>query len=242
MTSGAWSDGPSPLRASRSTQTSSARSASDCADQREVDAHAAALLEAEHPHLPEGVGRPPVGGVGRGTRQQVDQGGLVGAGGAPEIGDGRPLLGRDVGVAVERRDVPDVLVGRRHVEIAEQSVRSVQAELGPFGGALLGQGPQEAQLVPEVLAAHRAAVRHVDRPEPDTGAGCPDGTGLGGPLEAGFRGQPTGDLAEPYPGEDGHPVPPAGAVMDRLVACVGQRRARPGLVGRLGLLGKQHIG
>jgi thiamine kinase-like enzyme len=96
-------------------------------DQRQVQAHAAALLEAEHAHLPERPRVPRVVGVGRGPGQQVGE--PVPADARPQCLQGGSLGHGHVRPAVEDGRVPHVGVRRRDVEVPEQTQRTVGQRL-----------------------------------------------------------------------------------------------------------------
>ena len=229
-TTAVWSEGLSPaglfLRASRSTSAEVQRAAEPGGDQQEVDAHALPLVEGAAAVVPPA--EDPAVGVELG--EHVDQ---------PPVhhrGQRLALGGAHVGEALEGRRVPDVGVTRRHVEVAAH--RHVVGRVARLG-QVVAQPGQPGQLDLEVLAVQAPPVGHVDRvdPHPATGGGHYPATVIviGCP-------EPLHRVDHPDPTDDGHAVPLALAVVDRLVAELGEGGGREGGIGLLGLLQAEDVG
>ena len=101
------------------------------------------------------------------------------------------------------------------------------------------QPGQPGQLGRVVLAVEAPPVGDVDREHPHPAA---VGGDQPGPLVVVRRPRDPGHVVEADPADDGHPVPPAVAVVGRLVAEGGEGPVGEGGVGLLGLLEAQHVG
>ncbi len=211
-----------PFRAWRSTQAARTRSATAGGGEHEVDPHPAVLVEHAGPVVP--VGEHAL--VGPAIAHDVVE---------PELLDGRQrrTLGlRDVGLADVRVGIEDVLVRRRDVHVAAHDRR-----LGP-GREHVAQRGQPGELVAVVVRVRGAAVRHVDRDDPDARARRGQRARLL-MREARPAGQSSDHVVQPDAREDRHAVPRRLAVCRDGVAAsfeLGAEELGELVVGELGLL------
>ena len=200
--------------------------------QREVDAHALALLEAQLRVVPVGEGA----GLARVRAHDVAEAGV------DDALEGGALTGRGVGLVLVVRDAPHVGVGRRDVPVAEQGdLRpGVVGQPSATGGR---QRVEPAQLVGEVRVVERAAVRDVERPHAYAVAQRADGARLGRDRLAPARHPVEADLhvVETDPRDDGDAVPLAQPVVGDLVAESLEPLERELVGARLGLLDREHV-
>jgi hypothetical protein len=190
--------------------------------QHEVDAHPEVLVEHPRAVVPVGehalVGPAVADDVPEPHRQQIRE--------------RLAFWRRDVGLADVGAWVEDVLVRRRHVEVAAHE-RAVGV-----GGDHLPERRQPCELVLVVVAAGGAAVGDVDRRDADPAAGRPHRACLL-VRESGAVRDPAGDVVEPGPREDRHAVPGGLAVRGDLVAAGRQlaiQQGRERVIGELRLL------
>src|SRR4029453_2735628 len=158
-----------------------------------------------------------------------------------QLVDRGALLGGDVGVAHEGRGAPHVDVRTRHVEVAahRHGPGLLPRPVG-VGLQVVPQAGQPAQLVAELLVAHRPAVGHVDRGHPHAPALVRHQPGVVvGRLPVGEAGH---RVVEPDPAQDRHPVPAALTVVDAGVAAGVEHEGGEAIVARLGLLEAQDVG
>ena len=191
------------------------------AGQHVVDPHAQVLGEHPGPVVPVGEGPVVLAGPGHHVDQTpVDQG-----------LEGCPLGRRDVGGADVGRDVEHVVVGAGHVEVAHDhqwSGRVMIVERAP-------QRRVPLQLVGELRIVHGPAVGHVHTDHAQRAAVRADIARL-----AQTR-QPAGHRNQTDPGQQRHPVPPAVAHRQHLIAQPLDLRRGEGLVRDLGLLQRHHV-
>ena len=225
---GAWSLGPLPLRACRSTHAALTRPATGCAGQHQVDPHPEVLVEHPGPVVPVGedalAGPAVADDVVQAERLQLGQSRSLGR---------RDVRLPDVGVGIE-----DVVVGGRDVHVAAHDRR-----LGACGDRV-AQRRQPGELVLVVLGARDAPVGHVDRDDPDPAAGGRDRARLG-VREARDAREPRDHVVQPDARQDRDPVPGRLTVDGDLVAARGElgvEQIAKGVVGELGLLEADHVG
>ena len=209
----------------------------------QVDAHAVVLGEHTGPVVP----------VGERVRSLHRGGHDVLQAERPQVGQGLPFGRRDVGGADEHRRIPDVVVGRRHVEIAARGQRRLVAELRGERGP---QRREPVELVGVVGGFRRAPVRRVQRPDPAPAAVRADGPGLrlartrlvdqGEPGRlariARFTGETQAHLVKADPRQQRHAVPPAVAVRRGLVTELADLGRREQGGRALGLLQANDVG
>ena len=197
------------------------------AGQHQVDPHPEVLVEHSRAVVPVGehpLVRPAIAhDVAQAERLQLRQ---------------RRALGRrDVGLADVGVRIEHVVVGRRDVHVAADD-RRLRA-----GGDHLPQRRQPGELVPVVLGARLAPVRHVHRDHPDPAARGGHRARLR-MREARRAGESRHHVVQPHAREDRHPVPRRLAVNGDGVAAVGELVAEQlgeRVVGELGLLQADHV-
>ena len=247
---GAWSLGPVPLRAWRSTHAARTRPADRRAGQHQVDPHPEVLVEHPGPVVPVGehpLGRPAIAhDVVQAERLQ--------------LGQRRPLGRRDVGLARRRR--PDRTRRRRSARCSCRRRRSSAS--GP-AATIVAQRGQPGELVLVVLGARRPPVRHVHRDDADPAAGRGDRArlrvreaGRAGESRSPRRRAPPGTGSPPRstaPGRERRPRSPGRRARRRaarvnassasLVSCrpddVGLPLVQPGQQPRHPLLDRVHV-
>ena len=200
--------------------------------EREVDAHALALLEAQLRVVPVGEGA----GLVRVRSHDVAEAGV------DDTLEGGALAGRGVRLVLVVGDAPHVGVGRCDVPVAEEG----DLRLGVVGEpAATGrrEGLEPAQLVAEVRVVERAAVGHVERPHAYAVAERADGAGLGrrGLTPARHAVEADADVVEADARGDGDAVPLAQAVVGHLVAEGLEAVERELVLAGLGLLDREHV-
>ena len=217
-----------PLRALRSTTAHEIRWASGWVTEREVDPHAAVLVEVAPAVVP----------VGEQAVVVVDGAERVHHAPFAEVCDGLALGRGDVGRALERLHRPEVAVLRRDVEVAEhgQLIRGVGGR-----GQPVAQTVEPQQLAVVELGADLAAVGHVDADHADSAA-----RGRQHPrvalVRVGELAEAARDVVDTDARQDGDAVPLALTVVHRVVAEGRERELREALVGELGLLQAQDVG
>ena len=113
---GAWSEGPVPLRALRSTPAHVIRAGDRCGGEDEVDAHTAVLMKIARPVVPVAV---EAVGVGIHAPERILQTPFL------ESGHGLALGFGDVRGADEPLGIPYVAIFGRNVEVAHHDERVV---------------------------------------------------------------------------------------------------------------------
>src|SRR6478735_9265615 len=202
------------------------------AGQREVDPHAATFLERQLGVVPVGVDA----GTGRERPHHVGESRV------DQRAERLPLGRGDVrGVAVVV-DAPDVVVGRRDVEVTAEGDLRVRLIDQLLRGVIANRG-QPLELVVVVRVADRPAVRHVQAPHPHARAQCTYRPRLGdGRIAPGREPRdPDLDVIQTHPGQHRDAVPLIGAVVRDLVTELGEPFGRKLLIRDLGLLDGDHI-
>ena len=150
-----------------------------------------------------------------------------------------PLGDRHVRHPLEGSRLPDVTVVGRHVEVADHHHR-LRGRVG-VGDQVVVEPAQPVQLVAVVVVVDLAPVGHVAGRHADPAARGPEDPGIRiGVVPTVGEARPHVD--QPDPGDHGHAVPPALAVVGRVVAQGLEPVVGEGLVGHLRLLEAEDIG
>ena len=196
----------------------------------EVDAHAPAPMQRTIAVVPEGV------------RIALERSGHdVSEAELTKVSEGLALWFGHMRAALEDADIPDVVVSRGDIEVADDRERT-----GRLGGQLCpDRGPQRREpfeLVSVMVMPGLTSVRDVDTPHSDAATGCADGTRLVGALVLGLPREAVRDLVEANAAEEGNSIPAPGAQGCDLVAEGLDGHRRKCCVRALQLLKRDHIG